>query len=83
MSIGESELTLAGFQDCCEIGIINVLDLMSLMVASSEKLGEFSKEAPLHTDDNLLLEFQAPYYIYKDERGALTRQLTPFFATKS
>ena len=45
---------------------------------NDDRLLEFSKEAPIHTDDNSLLEFNAPRYIYKDERDVLVRQLTPF-----
>jgi spermidine synthase len=51
---------------------------MSLLIMNRERLLEFSKEAPIHTDDNSLLEFNAPQYIYKDERDVLVRQLTPF-----
>ena len=65
-------------KDLAHIGIRNVPDLMSLMIMSRQKLVEFSKNAPLHTDDNSLLEFNAPEYVYKDERDVLVRQLTPF-----
>ena len=65
-------------RDLQRIGINNVPDLLSLMIMSREKLLEFSNLAPLHTDDNSLLEFNAPEYVYKDERAVLVRQLTPF-----
>jgi tetratricopeptide (TPR) repeat protein len=65
-------------RDLQRIGINNVPDLLSLMIMSREKLLEFSASAPLHTDDNSLLEFNAPEYVYKDERAVLVRQLTPF-----
>ena len=65
-------------RDLRRIGINNVPDLLSLMIMSREKLQEFSALAPLHTDDNSLLEFNAPEYVYKDERAVLVRQLTPF-----
>ena len=65
-------------RDLRRIGINNVPDLLSLMIMSREKLQEFSASAPLHTDDNSLLEFNAPEYVYKDERAVLVRQLTPF-----
>ena len=65
-------------RDLHRIGINNVPDLLSLMIMSREKLLEFSASAPLHTDDNSLLEFNAPEYVYKDERAVLVRQLTPF-----
>ncbi len=65
-------------RDLRRIGINNVPDLLSLMIMSREKLLEFSASAPLHTDDNSLLEFNAPEYVYKDERAVLVRQLTPF-----
>ncbi|MDC1152967.1 fused MFS/spermidine synthase [Nitrospinaceae bacterium] len=65
-------------KDLARIGIRNVPDLMSLMIMSRPKLVEFSKNAPLHTDDNSILEFNAPKYVYKDERDLLVRQLTPF-----
>lgn len=65
-------------RDLHRIGINNVPDLLSLMIMPREKLLEFSASAPLHTDDNSLLEFNAPQYVYKDERAVLVRQLTPF-----
>ena len=67
-------------KDLAQIGIRNVPDLMSLMIMSRPKLVEFSKNAPLHTDDNSLLEFNAPEYVYKDERDVLVRQLTPYIS---
>lgn len=65
-------------KDLQGIGINNIRDLISLMAMSREGLLAFSGEAPLHTDDNSLLEFGAPRYIYRDERDILVRQLTPF-----
>ncbi len=65
-------------RDLGRISINNVPDLLSLMVMSRENLLKFSASAPLHTDDNSLLEFNAPEYVYKDERAVLVRQLTPF-----
>ncbi len=65
-------------RDLHRISINNIPDLLSLMIMSREKLLEFSAVAPLHTDDNSLLEFNAPEYVYKDERAVLVRQLTPF-----
>jgi len=65
-------------KDLYRIGISTVRDLMSLLIMNREGLLRFSKEAPIHTDDNSLLEFNAPQYIYKDERDVLVRQLTPF-----
>jgi len=65
-------------KDLAKIGIRNVPDMMSLMIMSRDKLVDFSSNASLHTDDNSLLEFNAPEYVYKDERDVLVRQLTPF-----
>ena len=65
-------------KDFAHIGIRNVPDLMSLMIMSRPNLVEFSKNTILHTDDNSFLEFNAPEYVYKDERDLLVRQLTPF-----
>ncbi|MEK9629263.1 MAG: fused MFS/spermidine synthase [Nitrospinota bacterium] len=65
-------------KDLAQIGVRNVPDLMSLMIMSRPQLVEFSQNAPLHTDDNSLLEFNAPEYVYKDERDVLVRQITPF-----
>ena len=65
-------------KDLYRIGIFTVRDLMSLLIMNREGLLRFSKGAPIHTDDNSLLEFNAPQYIYKDERDILVRQLTPF-----
>ena len=65
-------------QDLKRIGIQNVRDLLSLMIMDRDRIVQFSGKAPIHTDDNSLLEFNAPQYIYKDERDVLVRQLTPF-----
>ena len=65
-------------KDLHGIGVHKVRDLMSLLIMNKERILEFGEEAPIHTDDNSLLEFNAPRYIYKDERDVLVRQLTPF-----
>jgi spermidine synthase len=61
------------------LGISNVRDLMGLVIMNQDELKKFSEGAPIHTDDNSLLEFGAPEYIYKDERQVIVRQLTPHF----
>jgi spermidine synthase len=61
------------------LGISSVRDLMGLVVMNQEELIKFSEGAPVHTDDNSLLEFGAPEYIYKDERQVIVRQITPHF----
>jgi len=65
-------------KDLNQIGISDVRNLMSLLIMKRQELIQFSKDAPIHTDDNSLLEFNAPKYIYKDERDILVRQLTPY-----
>ena len=65
-------------RDLKRIGIHSVRDLFSLMIMSRNQILQFSGKAPIHTDDNSLLEFNAPKYIYKDERDVLVRQLTPY-----
>jgi spermidine synthase len=65
-------------KDLRGIGVNNMADLMSLMIMSRDGLLKFSSTAPIHTDDNALLEFSAPEYIYKDERDILVRQIAPF-----
>ena len=66
-------------KDLKKIGVYNAPDLMSLMILDRKGLVEFSSEAPIHTDDNALLEFSAPKYIYKDERSRIVRQLGTYF----
>jgi len=61
------------------LGISSVRDLMGLVIMNQDELKKFSAGAPIHTDDNSLLEFGAPEYIYKDERQVIVRQLTPHF----
>jgi len=68
-----------GGGDLKRLGIGSVRDLMGLMMMDQDRLEEFIEGAPMHTDDNSLLEFGAPEYIYKDERHIIVRQLTPFF----
>jgi len=70
-------------KDLSRIGIHSVRDLFSLMIMSRDQILRFSGEAPIHTDDNSLLEFNAPKYIYKDDRDVLVRQLTPYIKTDS
>ena len=65
-------------KDLRGIEVHNVRDLMSLMAMNHEGISAFSEAAPIHTDDNSLLEFSAPKYIYRDERDVLVRQLSPF-----
>ncbi|MBI4388721.1 MAG: fused MFS/spermidine synthase [Nitrospinae bacterium] len=65
-------------RDLRGIGIRSVRDLMSLMIMNRDGLLRFAGDAPIHTDDNALLEFGAPEYIYKDERNVLVRQIAPF-----
>ncbi len=65
-------------RDLKRIGVHSVRDLFSLMIMSRDQILRFSGEAPIHTDDNSLLEFNAPKYIYKDDRDVLVRQLTPY-----
>lgn len=65
-------------KDLKRIGVHSVRDLFSLMIMSREQILRFSGDAPIHTDDNSLLEFNAPKYIYKDDRDVLVRQLTPY-----
>ncbi len=82
------EKTQALFQDPVRgrelrrLGLTEVRDLMGLFIMDREGLTRFSEDAPMHTDDNSLLEFNAPEYIYKDERHIIVRQLTPFFGGK-
>jgi len=66
-------------KDLRGIGVRSVGDLMSMFIMDTGKLIQFSSLAPVHTDDNALLEFSAPEYIYKDERAVIVRQLTPYF----
>lgn len=61
------------------LGISSVRDLMGLVIMNQDELEKFSEGAPIHTDDNSLLEFGAPEYIYKDERQVIVRQITPHF----
>ncbi len=61
------------------LGIASVRDLMGLLIMNQDELKKFSHGAPVHTDDNSLLEFGAPEYIYKDERQVIVRQITPHF----
>jgi spermidine synthase len=61
------------------LGISSVRDVMGLLVMDQNELRKFSEGAPVHTDDNSLLEFGAPEYIYKDERQVIVRQITPHF----
>ena len=63
------------------LGISSVRDLMGLLIMNQDELKKFSEGAPIHTDDNSLLEFGAPEYIYKDERQVIVRQITPHFQT--
>jgi len=66
-------------KDLKRLGIENIRDLMGLLIMKQDTLKEFIGDAPLHTDDNSLLEFGAPEYIYKDERHLIVQQLTPHF----
>lgn len=66
-------------KDLKRLGIEDIRDLMGLLIMRQDRLQDFIGDAPMHTDDNSLLEFGAPEYIYKDERHLIVRQLTPHF----
>jgi spermidine synthase len=65
------------------LGLTSVSDIMALMIMDRNGLEKFSAEAPIHTDDNSLLEFAAPEYVYKDERDVIVRQLNPYFKVQT
>ena len=70
-------------KDLRRLGISSVSDMMALMIMDRERLAGFSAEAPVHTDDNSLLEFAAPEYVYKDERDIIVRQIIPYFKVQT
>ena len=70
-------------KDLRRIGVSSVSDLMALMIMDNERLADFSASAPVHTDDNSLLEFAAPEYVYKDERDIIVRQIKPYFKVQT
>lgn len=70
-------------RELARLGIQSVRDLMGLYLMDREGLTAFSRGAPVHTDDNSLLEFAAPEYIYKDERDVIVRELTPYFGPRT
>jgi len=70
-------------KDLRRLGLSSVSDVMALMIMDGVGLQKFSAEAPIHTDDNSLLEFAAPEYVYKDERDVIVRQLNPYFKVQT
>lgn len=59
--------------DLYRVGISHPGHMLGRYITSGETLRRWVDGAPVHTDDNALLEFQAPRYMYLKEEQALAR----------
>ncbi|HEY3323808.1 MAG TPA: fused MFS/spermidine synthase [Planctomycetota bacterium] len=61
-----------------EIHIDGAPELLSGLLADSKLLERFTRRAPLHTDDNMLLEFNAPRAMYRRENPFCSTSLLAY-----
>ena len=52
-------------RDLARINVLDAPTLLSCMVTAGPNVLQFTDEAPIHTDDNALLEFAAPKSMYR------------------
>ncbi|UCG32924.1 MAG: fused MFS/spermidine synthase [Phycisphaerales bacterium] len=70
-------------QDLYRIGLGTPAKVLGRLIVSGNVLREWAATAPVHTDDNALLEFSAPRQLYAQEnteiaRALFARQRSPF-----
>ncbi len=70
-------------EDLCRAGLFDVGQVLGTFVSSGEPLRAWAAPAPVHTDDNALLEFSAPRSLYRHDESAITaamlaHQRSPF-----
>jgi tetratricopeptide (TPR) repeat protein len=53
----------------------NVASFVGKLIMVDEAIAEYAGDAPLHTDDNFLLEYSAPRAVLKDRSSILVRDL--------
>ncbi len=57
--------------DLYRIGLYRPAQILGRFIAADGRLREWAAGAPVHTDDNALLEFSAPRYLFAGEFGQL------------
>ncbi len=62
-------------RDLYRIGLWQPAQLLGRYVASDAPLSEAVRAAPVHTDDNALLEFSAPRHLYESGSGRIAEEL--------
>lgn len=62
--------------DLYRVGVHDPAQLLGRFVATEAPLRAWTADAPSHTDDNALLEFSAPRYLYAGQGGAIAEALT-------
>ncbi|MGB9626490.1 MAG: fused MFS/spermidine synthase, partial [Phycisphaerae bacterium] len=67
--------TRAVREDLYRLGITDAEQVLGRFIASGAALRNWAASAPLHTDDNALLEFSAPRQIHRGAGGAIAAAL--------
>lgn len=62
-------------KDLYRIGIVNVAMVLGRFISSGEPVRQWASTAPIHTDDNALLEFSAPRSLYRPETLSILKEL--------
>jgi spermidine synthase len=65
-------------KDLASVGVKEPFHLLSMLVAEGDRLREWTKDAPIQTDDRAKLEFSGPQSIFgraRDDNATLLREL--------
>lgn len=64
-------------EDLSFVGLSDPVDLLGLFVMGEGEMTAYAGRAPIHTDDNIRLEFSAPVSLYQLDQLGLLEELHP------
>lgn len=67
--------------DLARVGLGDSLDLLGMLVLKESDLKAYTDRSPLHTDDNILLEFSAPVALYQRSHTTLLEEMSSYRGT--
>lgn len=65
-------------RDLASIGVETAVDFAGLFAVGGDRVREYAGDAPIHTDDDLRLEFSAPKSMYLESRTEQLDALRPY-----
>ncbi|MBI2876855.1 MAG: tetratricopeptide repeat protein, partial [Candidatus Tectomicrobia bacterium] len=68
-------------KDLAFVGLVDPVDLLGLFVMNEREMAAYAGRAPIHTDDNIHLEFSAPVSVYQPTQLVLLEELHPYRRT--